>query len=73
MLDYLYFRDGRDNPDHPQHSLYTGLAQKYALSLGQQCLDVLTDHWDEIGPELLAELNEQGDAPQPGSECSPST
>jgi hypothetical protein len=26
-LDALYLADGRDNPDHPMHALYTGLAQ----------------------------------------------
>ena len=24
-LELLYFRDGRHHPDHPYHSLYTGL------------------------------------------------
>ena len=28
-LDALYDLDGRDNPDHPQHGLYTGLHQRY--------------------------------------------
>lgn len=26
-LEALYLADGRDNPDHPMHALYTGLAQ----------------------------------------------
>lgn len=25
-LEALYFEDGRDNPEHPMHGLYTGLA-----------------------------------------------
>lgn len=25
----LFFLDGRDQKDHPQHGLFTGLAQKY--------------------------------------------
>lgn len=25
----LFFLDGRDRKDHPQHGLFTGLAQKY--------------------------------------------
>ena len=29
-LEGLYVLDGRDSPDHAQHGLYTGLAQKYA-------------------------------------------
>ena len=28
-LEELYFLDGRDRADHPQHGLFTGLAQKY--------------------------------------------
>ena len=28
-LDALYLRDGRDNPDHKFHGVYTGLALKY--------------------------------------------
>ena len=28
-LNALYDLDGRDNPDHPQHGLYTGLHQRY--------------------------------------------
>lgn len=29
LLDALYFMDGRDKPDHPEHGLYTGLFAKY--------------------------------------------
>jgi len=28
-LNHLYVRDGRDNPDHEFHGVYTGLALKY--------------------------------------------
>jgi hypothetical protein len=28
-LEELFFLDGRDRADHPQHGLFTGLAQKY--------------------------------------------
>tara|TARA_R100000231_G_scaffold94825_1_gene71099 strand:+ start:3115 stop:3306 length:192 start_codon:yes stop_codon:yes gene_type:complete len=28
-LEELYFLDGRDQTDHPQHGLFTGLAMKY--------------------------------------------
>ena len=28
-LEELYFLDGRDQLSHPQHGLFTGLAQKY--------------------------------------------
>jgi len=29
LLDDLYHRDGRDDPSHPFHSLYTNLFQSY--------------------------------------------
>jgi hypothetical protein len=32
-LDRLYALDGRDNPDHPMHSLLTGLLQDRAAVL----------------------------------------
>ena len=28
-LDELYSLDGRQDPDHPQHGLYTGLHKRY--------------------------------------------
>ena len=28
-LEELYFLDGRDQTDHPQRGLFTGLAEKY--------------------------------------------
>jgi len=30
-INELYFLDGRDQISHPQHGLYTGLTNKYAL------------------------------------------
>ena len=30
-LEELYFLDGRDQISHPQHGLFTGLSNKYAL------------------------------------------
>lgn len=35
FLDRLYVQDGRDNPEHPFHSLYTGLYQLYIQQLEQ--------------------------------------
>jgi hypothetical protein len=32
LLDKLYFWDGRDKKDHPLHSTYTGLYQKYNIN-----------------------------------------
>jgi hypothetical protein len=28
-LEAWYVEDGRDNPEHPLHSFYTGLAEKF--------------------------------------------
>ena len=33
-LANLYDIDGRADPDHPMHGLYTGLNQKYINSIG---------------------------------------
>lgn len=33
-LEELYILDGRDKPDHPYHSLYTGLFMKYNHAKG---------------------------------------
>jgi hypothetical protein len=33
FLDRLYVQDGRDRPEHPLHSLYTGLYQQYIKEL----------------------------------------
>lgn len=34
-LESWYLKDGRDNPEHPLHSVYTGLAEKYGQELAQ--------------------------------------
>lgn len=36
-LDAWYALDGRHNHDHPMHSLYTGLAAKYAQADAAPC------------------------------------
>lgn len=33
-LNQLYLYDGRDKREHPQHGLFTGLAQKYQQFTG---------------------------------------
>lgn len=32
LLERLYHEDGRDNPDHPMHSTYTGLYEQHINS-----------------------------------------
>ena len=35
-LEALYIKDGRDNPDHKSHGLYTGLVAIYGRHDGYQ-------------------------------------
>ena len=46
LLDALYFRDGRDKPDHPFHHVYTGLGIKYWAEF-----DELHASWGEENDE----------------------
>ncbi|MGA1641113.1 MAG: hypothetical protein ACO4AL_12285 [Steroidobacteraceae bacterium] len=49
ILEWLYNLDGRQDPSHPQHSLYTGLADKYRYEFGTTVLECLTRCWHEEG------------------------
>lgn len=73
FLEYLYRLDGRDNPEHPDHCLYTGLFQKHALAVGMYCLDTIVQDWATCGPDLLADLNAVRPGQAEGDECLPST
>ena len=35
-MEYLFWLDGRDNPDHPQHSTFTGLFEERGKTLAKQ-------------------------------------
>lgn len=70
-LEYLYRLDGRDNPSHPRHSLYTGLAQEYRYQLGLQVEEEIVRRWDEFRPEMEAHLASFRAAVE--GACSPST
>lgn len=39
MMEALFYRDGRDNPDHPQAFTYTGLWEKFCLDIGARFRD----------------------------------
>ena len=52
FLEYLYKLDGREDPSHPNHALYTGLMQDYRYAIGQQVIDGIVTRWKELGPEL---------------------
>jgi hypothetical protein len=49
LLEWLYHLDGRQDPAHPSHSLYTGLADKYRYEFGTAVLETLTRCWHEEG------------------------
>lgn len=53
VMEWLYCLDGRQEPTHPDHSLYTGLAGKYRLKLGSLALECLTRGWHEEGPRAV--------------------
>ena len=71
FLDYLYRLDGRDDPEHPRHAVYTGLMTEYRYRIGQQVIDELVTRWQELGPELNAHLDAMRLSMQPV--CSPTT
>jgi hypothetical protein len=49
LLEWLYHLDGRQDPAHPSHSLYTGLADKYRYEFGTAVLETLAQCWHEKG------------------------
>lgn len=71
FLEYLYRLDGREDPSHPRHSLYTGLAEKYRYQLGQQVMDDIVTRWGEFAPDLEALLPALKDTQE--SACSPTS
>lgn len=56
FLEYLYKLDGRDNPAHPDHALYTGLAMEYRVRIGQQIMDHIVTNWGALKQEFDAHL-----------------
>jgi hypothetical protein len=49
LMEWLYHLDGRQEPSHPLHSLYTGLADKYRHEFGSVVLESLARTWHEGG------------------------
>jgi len=49
LMEWLYHLDGRQEPSHPLHSLYTGLADKYRYEFGSVVLETLARSWHEEG------------------------
>jgi hypothetical protein len=71
FLEYLYRLDGRDDPGHTNHALYTGLMEEYRYLIGQQVVDDIVTRWVELGPELEEHLEAIKASLEPS--CSPST
>lgn len=47
FLEFLYYADERDNPEHPYTSTYTGLFQDYCYLVGEAVLASLVAGWHE--------------------------
>lgn len=66
VLDYFYDCDGRGDKEHPYHSCYTGLYQKYLYLVGQATVGLWVRDWDWVKDlaygVMFGEQEEQGDA-----------
>ena len=47
FLEFLYYADERDNPEHPCANTYTGLFQDYCYMVGEAVLASLVVGWHE--------------------------
>lgn len=56
FLEYLYLLDGRDNPEHSDHALYSGLVQEYRIVIGQQVIEHIVRNWELVKDEFHAHL-----------------
>lgn len=52
LMELLYKAYGRDNPEHPQHSLYTGLMEQASRDIGRFVLEDAAARWEEKGDIL---------------------
>lgn len=52
VMEFLYWMDGRDDPEHPYAHTYTGLADAFRYVTGARWLEELTNVWHD--PEQLA-------------------
>ena len=55
FLEFLYYADERDNPEHPLANTYTGLFQDYCYLVGEAVLASLTAGWHETEIKGLAD------------------
>jgi hypothetical protein len=54
FLEFLYYADERDNPEHPYANTYTGLFQDYCYMVGEAVLASLVVGWHETEIKDLA-------------------
>jgi hypothetical protein len=52
LMEELYRRDGRDQPDHPHRHTYTGLAEELHTAIGRALVDRLLE-LPVFTPELI--------------------
>lgn len=55
FLEFLYYADERDNPEHPYANTYTGLFQDYCYMVGEAVLASLVVGWHETEIKGIAE------------------
>lgn len=55
FLEFLYYADERDNPEHPYANTYTGLFQDYCYLVGEAVLASLVIGWHETDIMGIAE------------------
>lgn len=55
FLEFLYYADERDNPEHPYSNTYTGLFQDYCYMVGEAVLASLVVGWHETEIKGIAE------------------
>lgn len=47
VMEFLYWMDGRDDPEHPYAHTYTGLADAFRYVAGELLLEELTTSWHD--------------------------
>lgn len=55
FLEFLYYADERDDPNHPYANTYTGLFQDYCYLVGEAVLASLVLGWHETEIKGIAE------------------
>ena len=67
LLEWLYSLDGRQEPSHPRHGVYTALYGDTLHALGRAALAALGEQWHQVSPPqpgetvlLLLKLSRQG-------------